>query len=87
MKRSVWINGAVLLGVVVISALVASRAENLEDLVFVALLLYAAAGFFIVNLLIAIIQAIRKKEWILHAIMALTTSLALFIIAFLAGRL
>lgn len=80
--RSAVTNAVVALAATGVAVLMARRAEYFGDLVFITVMMYSAGFVFAANLIIAIVQAVRKKEWVAHAIM-MPGSLALFGLFFL----
>jgi hypothetical protein len=80
--KSFGINIVLVIIGTILAVMLARRAENVGDLVFISVMMYLAGIFFLVNLIIAIIQGLRAKMWVEHAVMALASVLMLGIAFF-----
>lgn len=75
LRRSLLVNSILLAALALAALLIALRAENFSDLAYTSMLVYVTAGFFLVNLGIAAVQAWRRHEWLTHIVVALASIL------------
>ena len=79
--RSIGVNSGIAVALTAVAVLLARRAEYFGDLVFIAVMMYSAGFLFLGNLVVAAVQAWRKKEWKPHLVMA-PVSLAMMALLF-----